>query len=1505
MATPINISAPFSGVDESQSRKLIAPTAFSAALNIILRDGKPAPRPGYEVASPIQFASAPAVVQSSLLLTGHVAYDGTNGILFFAYQSGSNYIIIAYYLNEPTSDGTVILTTTSVIGAMACDPTNSHLYFVKGNGINRITYAGASETTLVADARNGSGVAPQDLTLDLVSGTQRMYWTTSQHVMRAVLAGTSPAAIFTGGGTNEAIAVAVDPSGNRVYWSNISAGTIRYADLDGSSPGTLLTQTSGWDCYGIGVLSDHRVVFTETDIASPASKRLRRCDNDGTNLTTFTSNGSFLAPLTGILRGVALKGDTDAFVVNLDTGESQATLLKINIDTDDLFIASRYNIDRSLLGVSGADGIGDIAILQIIDPNKRCSHYAFWFVGSETAILMQNGYFHSTIPGIPSFWVTNSRDADSTPEVPVSKSPYPADYLPQASGIDTPRGGVIITDGGEPICEASNLGSSPETPSSATEQNEIQVIDIGTPSSGTFTIVVDNGAVGNQSTYLTTHTGAVYNLSAADLKTILETDFGVTSSEFTVTGSDGGPWTVEFTGDLANTPIPLIEVYDDALDDASGILPTDRTQEGRGIVGEIVEEVHSLEVNGFASEGTITDFGYDVEIDEEIVTVGPITRSSSVEDIKAAFADAYDVSNLEFTLTGQGTTTWNLVIRYSGDYAGKTFNVPRFTTSFGTWISTGTKKHDRVAKGNGFVAETETLPKDLGVGKPDSPLVLNYVLGDTIQKVEWTSSGPIALRLNDKVTEAIEEDVGAAGMKAAIEALENTDYVVVQYDSGNARYIIRFRGIWAGKCVSTLTVEDPVYPESETSPPTPGAATVTVVQEGGTDTGAMVILRPAGLPRPLTPHAEIKASGAIEINATVSYKFSFVSKDLRLESPVSDETERIGLANQAGKLKIPIPNTMWFNDTIPADAGGVDAVNHIQMISHINIFRRKFGSVNRTNTKWQLTHNKYNDYLTFTIDMPNGDTTGEITMNDNEYDESGGNESSSEEQIIAAFGAAGYDVLVTRANDPDQDDSWIIEFIGDAAGTLIPLPQVSLGLTTIGGTGVITQKFIQQGGVETPVDGLGSTGDWLFLDQIAIDPNRVGNFQYYIDTTGDIDFTSDTPAPPWWYPPARARFGCIHKGQANYATGLPGDYNIWKSELAQQGSLRFGQLGFEYVRLSAFEEISQKRASDAPLIGMKSFEDVVLIGSTKEIIVGEIQAVTSGESSRYRVIEGAVGFASQHAIVEARDFRQATPQLVWIASNGHIYAYAQGVTTLLSNKFQETAKTLIRRSWHKDQEFDDQQSWMFCTAAVDPFEDRVIFTSIVDSTGLPIQIVYDMKTGGLVSWNIGARLIWTQREWDANDGQVFRDIICLAIGTTIYKMRSGLGDDGDPFSWYFETGDIAASVNPFDQLLISSACLEFDLRSFGGADPTLQLSVYGDIAATAQALYTQEKRTPDGGDVGSAFAIESPNGRAITNIPKRCRRARLRVAGTHVEDATHPELASIYLKVEVVDKPNK
>lgn len=191
---------------------------------------------------------------------------------------------------------------------------------------------------------------------------------------------------------------------------------------------------------------------------------------------------------------------------------------------------------------------------------------------------------------------------------------------------------------------AANSGSGVITLTSDTEgvpfivtvkigdgDNEKQTITLGnSPTGGTFTLTYDGQTTGN----------IAYDASAATVDSALEALSNIGSGDVTVTGSAGGPWTVEFTGALADTDVELM------------------TADASNLVGTNEQQIISL---GTATGGTFT-LTYDGQ------TTGNIAYNADAATVEAALEALSNIGAGEATTTGSAGGPWT--VTFSGALGG-------------------------------------------------------------------------------------------------------------------------------------------------------------------------------------------------------------------------------------------------------------------------------------------------------------------------------------------------------------------------------------------------------------------------------------------------------------------------------------------------------------------------------------------------------------------------------------------------------------------------------------------------------------------------------------------------------------------------------------------------------------------------------------------------------------------------------------------------------------------
>lgn len=217
-------------------------------------------------------------------------------------------------------------------------------------------------------------------------------------------------------------------------------------------------------------------------------------------------------------------------------------------------------------------------------------------------------------------------------------------------------------------------------------------------------------------------------------------------------------------------------------------------------------------------------------------------------------------------------------------------------------------------------------------------LTCNYVLGDTIQRLTFSSAGNVTLTLNGEAVLTITDTSSADNMRIAFFDSAQFDHVNVSKSGAGSYpgdpYIFEFRfcGVWAGKNLPLLGVTAGT-----------GAASIASVQEGGTDTDANLYLRPCGLPRPAKPTSATTGTGK---TGYYSWAVTFVSPTWGIESPPSPVSAFRQLTNQNANISIAIPSTLYFDSD--QRSGGV--VPQGPLVSSVRLWRRRWGATGADGT---------------------------------------------------------------------------------------------------------------------------------------------------------------------------------------------------------------------------------------------------------------------------------------------------------------------------------------------------------------------------------------------------------------------------------------------------------------------------------------------------------------------------------------------------------------------------
>jgi cysteine-rich repeat protein len=157
------------------------------------------------------------------------------------------------------------------INDLAIDPIQQKLYWTGCSSISRMNLDGSNVEELLVDS-----VCSEHLSIDLTAG--RIYWTASSSIKRAGLDGSDPETVVVLGGPSR---LALHPADDRLYWTDIEAGLILRAGLDGADIEPLVSDP----LLGAGLALDlgAGLMYWTVD-TGPDTSRLRRARLDGSHV---------------------------------------------------------------------------------------------------------------------------------------------------------------------------------------------------------------------------------------------------------------------------------------------------------------------------------------------------------------------------------------------------------------------------------------------------------------------------------------------------------------------------------------------------------------------------------------------------------------------------------------------------------------------------------------------------------------------------------------------------------------------------------------------------------------------------------------------------------------------------------------------------------------------------------------------------------------------------------------------------------------------------------------------------------------------------------------------------------------------------------------------------------------------------------------------------------------------------------------------------------------------
>ena len=318
-----------------------------------------------------------------------------------------------------------------------------------------------------------------------------------------------------------------------------------------------------------------------------------------------------------------------------------------------------------------------------------------------------------------------------------------------------------------------------------------------------------------------TTTPLAYDAAAATVETAFELLSTVGAGNGTVTGSAGGPWTVEFTGTLAGATQDLVVASDVGVDEIqtitySGNAATDTytlTFDGQTTAALAVDD------NNAAILAALNDLS-NITAGDVVLSGGPAPGTPVV----VTFAATYDLTDAA-AITGVGGTnevqTATLGSTIAGDtfditYDGQTTSMIAYDATAGT-VQAALEALSNVAVDDVVVTGSAGGPYTLTFGGTLGNSDLTEITGtagtNEVQTVTIDtdcSNGTFTLTYSGQTTAGIAYDADAATVDAALENLSNIgagDVTVTGGPGPGTGWIVEFTANLAQTDVAAMTFD--------------------------------------------------------------------------------------------------------------------------------------------------------------------------------------------------------------------------------------------------------------------------------------------------------------------------------------------------------------------------------------------------------------------------------------------------------------------------------------------------------------------------------------------------------------------------------------------------------------------------------------------------------------------------------------------------------------------------
>ncbi|MFH0908917.1 MAG: hypothetical protein V1929_09150 [bacterium] len=545
---------PFQGMNEALDPRHLAASEFASLTNVIVRNGKPAPRPGAQLMTTVlslsQWNYLTEIGGTTETVNG-LAYDSTNAQFYAAGAGGATHPIFRF--GPDGQDLEVIINIPSGEGSakdIALDA-DSWLYYLKSNagqpkvvrrswdsgggwGGEVTVYEYASVSTVFRMALDVDhsvvylvvkvGTTAKLLKIDFSAGVPG--------VMTELVSG----AAATIGSPRD---VALNADGTFVFWVDD------------------LTQLHSYE-----IAEDEHLTHDLGDTITTAPSRMLvrgsrvflRSYTAGyvphTSVWCCATDGSDILPI--IYESTGLPGGSGDWALDTDNyyileaswriiDEAWTYWLRRAPFSDDAVLASGYWVKRSLLGVDVAAGeFGhDMVLLQAIDSEQEGSSLVVYWPHMDRVVVLRGGRLDSPDPAtIPHALCMTQRDVAPVSGDFISRRSGRMSFAFMGAGVNSGKGGVLIANG----------DSDRDNPYVLNYVLGDAVYTVLTPADvEKFYLTVD----GEDSDSL------AYGDTAAAMETVLADMDGVDHPVCTRTGAGPYTYTIRFSGAQAGKDVTL------------------------------------------------------------------------------------------------------------------------------------------------------------------------------------------------------------------------------------------------------------------------------------------------------------------------------------------------------------------------------------------------------------------------------------------------------------------------------------------------------------------------------------------------------------------------------------------------------------------------------------------------------------------------------------------------------------------------------------------------------------------------------------------------------------------------------------------------------------------------------------------------------------------------------------------------------------------------------------